>query len=219
MKVLITAGGTEEKIDHVRSITNSSTGNTGLAIAEHFAENGASVDLLLNSAGIASHRSISTFAFTSFEDLESLIHERLNITRYDFIIHSAAVSDFKCSGISMDKVNFYEADKITSSSDVYLKLTPRKKIINSLKRLQPNSTLIGFKFTASNSEDENSRAIGKLFKNSNCDFVVHNSALTKKSAHEHPIEIYDRDFNIVAKTNGTKNIASKIFDLTKVAKL
>ena len=33
MKVVITAGGTSEKIDNVRKITNSSTGKLGLCIA------------------------------------------------------------------------------------------------------------------------------------------------------------------------------------------
>ena len=36
MKVVITAGGTSEKIDNVRKITNSSTGKLGLCIANEF---------------------------------------------------------------------------------------------------------------------------------------------------------------------------------------
>ena len=34
MRILITAGGTSEKIDSVRAITNHSTGSLGKAIAE-----------------------------------------------------------------------------------------------------------------------------------------------------------------------------------------
>ena len=34
-KIIITAGGTSEKIDNVRKITNSSTGKLGKLIAEH----------------------------------------------------------------------------------------------------------------------------------------------------------------------------------------
>ena len=33
MKIIITAGGTSEKIDNVRKITNSSSGKLGLCIA------------------------------------------------------------------------------------------------------------------------------------------------------------------------------------------
>ena len=39
MKIIITAGGTSEKIDDVRTITNSSTGRLGYAIGKAFAEN------------------------------------------------------------------------------------------------------------------------------------------------------------------------------------
>ena len=38
MKIIITAGGTSERIDDVRTITNSSTGRLGLAIGNTFAE-------------------------------------------------------------------------------------------------------------------------------------------------------------------------------------
>ena len=39
MKIIITAGGTSERIDDVRTITNSSTGRLGYAIGRAFAEN------------------------------------------------------------------------------------------------------------------------------------------------------------------------------------
>ena len=38
MKIIITAGGTSERIDDVRTITNSSTGRLGYAIGEAFAK-------------------------------------------------------------------------------------------------------------------------------------------------------------------------------------
>ena len=36
MLVVVTAGGVKEKIDNVRSITNSSSGKLGLSIAHYF---------------------------------------------------------------------------------------------------------------------------------------------------------------------------------------
>jgi phosphopantothenoylcysteine decarboxylase/phosphopantothenate--cysteine ligase len=44
--ILITSGGTEEPIDGVRSITNTSTGHTGAELATWFADHGANVTLL-----------------------------------------------------------------------------------------------------------------------------------------------------------------------------
>ena len=40
MNILITSGGTNEKIDRVRSITNHSTGQLGKVITETFLERG-----------------------------------------------------------------------------------------------------------------------------------------------------------------------------------
>ena len=37
-KIIITAGGTSEKIDNVRKITNSSSGKLGMTIANHLLE-------------------------------------------------------------------------------------------------------------------------------------------------------------------------------------
>ena len=62
-QLLITAGGTAEKIDQVRSITNHSTGQLGSLIAEAFLAHGYQVDYLttptalrpVNQDGLALH--------------------------------------------------------------------------------------------------------------------------------------------------------------------
>ena len=47
MKIIITAGGTSERIDDVRTITNSSTGRLGYAIGRAFAEkHGDKIEIL-----------------------------------------------------------------------------------------------------------------------------------------------------------------------------
>ena len=46
MKILITSGGTTEKIDDVRGITNHSTGYLGKEIAELFLAKGHQVTLV-----------------------------------------------------------------------------------------------------------------------------------------------------------------------------
>ena len=44
MRILITAGGTSEKIDEVRSITNHSTGKLGSLIAASFLKYDVTID-------------------------------------------------------------------------------------------------------------------------------------------------------------------------------
>ena len=52
MNILITSGGTSEKIDQVRSITNHSTGQLGKMIAEHCLASGAYVTLLTTAKAV-----------------------------------------------------------------------------------------------------------------------------------------------------------------------
>lgn len=46
MRILITSGGTSEKIDDVRAITNHSSGKLGKAIAESFAKDDVTIDMI-----------------------------------------------------------------------------------------------------------------------------------------------------------------------------
>ena len=52
MKILITSGGTTEKIDAVRGITNHSTGTLGKYIAELFLNNGHEVSLVTTKSAV-----------------------------------------------------------------------------------------------------------------------------------------------------------------------
>ena len=52
MKILITSGGTTEKIDSVRGITNHATGTLGKYIAEAFLEKGYQVTLVTTKEAV-----------------------------------------------------------------------------------------------------------------------------------------------------------------------
>ncbi|WP_304296819.1 phosphopantothenoylcysteine decarboxylase domain-containing protein, partial [Streptococcus sobrinus] len=52
MKILITSGGTSEKIDQVRSITNHASGNLGKIIAELFLQKGHQVTLVTTKSAV-----------------------------------------------------------------------------------------------------------------------------------------------------------------------
>ena len=65
MKILITSGGTTEKIDSVRGITNHATGSLGKYIAEIFLQNGQRGDFSNDQ------RSCQTSKTTIFDNLIS----------------------------------------------------------------------------------------------------------------------------------------------------
>ncbi len=103
MKILITAGGTTEPIDSVRSITNTSTGKLGSLIAEKF-------DAIPGVTGIyyvCGSRALipqGTRAEITHVDtvasLEIAIKSILMQNEIDIIVHSMAVSDYRVNKVT-----------------------------------------------------------------------------------------------------------------------
>lgn len=87
-KVLVTGGGTREKIDDVRCVSNFSSGKMAKGIADAFYFLGARVKFL---SSVEFDTPYEMCQFESSRDLKELLNENLN---YDFLIMTAAVSDF-----------------------------------------------------------------------------------------------------------------------------
>src|SRR5579872_503349 len=130
-RILVTAGGTKEKIDDVRYITNRSSGKMGIAIAEECYQQGADITLYRSTSSIAPRYLIKSETFESADDLETLI--RKNIKNFDMLVQCAAISDFKLDS---------KDGKISSDKPLTLHLKPRIKITNIIKRLNPQIKLI-----------------------------------------------------------------------------
>ncbi len=177
LNILVTAGGTKEPIDGVRSITNTSSGKTGASLAKHFEDLGHNVNLL-RAESSAYSLNFKDLLFTSAADLDNQLQKSLSSKAYDVVVHLAAVSDYTVDKLIIDGVEHKPSTslKVSSGSDLSLKLTPTKKIISSLKSYSKNKDIkvIGFKLTNTKSEDERTAAVEKLFKVSKPDLVVQN---------------------------------------------
>ena len=91
-RVIVTAGGTRERIDAVRFISNYSTGKMGFAIAAAAADRGAQVTLV-STANHPAHHGVQVRAVvTADEMLEEL---RSEIKGADLLMMAAAVADFR----------------------------------------------------------------------------------------------------------------------------
>jgi phosphopantothenoylcysteine decarboxylase/phosphopantothenate--cysteine ligase len=173
-KIIVTAGGTKEKIDDVRFITNRGSGKMGSAIADACFERGADV-LLLRAKNSASPRyHIKEELFETSEDLLLLLKKYA--PKYDTCFHSAAISDFA--------VKNRLVGKLSSEKEIVLKLVPQAKIIEQIKKINPNITLIAFK--AEYEPDQNilkQLAIKKL-KESHADAIIANDISKKDRGFE-----------------------------------
>ena len=197
MNILITSGGTSEKIDRVRSITNHSTGRLGKIIAETFLDKGDQVTLVTTPKAVhpATHPNLTIVQIENvaelLEALEPLVHT------HDALIHAMAVSDYtpvymtglEAVAASSDMTEFLNKtnseSKISSQDDVqvlFLKKTP--KIISLVKKWKPDIRLIGFKLLVDVSKEELFKTARATLIKNQAEIIVAND-LTDISNHEH----------------------------------
>ena len=221
MNILITSGGTSEKIDRVRSITNHSTGQLGKIIAETFLDKGDQVTLVTSPKAVrpAAHPNLTIVQIENvtelLETLEPLVHT------HDILIHAMAVSDYtpvymtgmEAVAASSDMAEFLDKtnseSKISSQDDVqvlFLKKTP--KIISLVKNWNPDIRLIGFKLLVDASDEELLKtAQASLIKNQ-ADIIVAND-LTEISNKEHKAYLVGND--TVTQAQSKEEIAQLLY--------
>jgi len=105
-KILITAGGTREKIDPVRYIGNRSSGKQGFALAYAAAKRGAQVHLVAANTQLPVIEGITTTFVETAEEMATVVEDEFPLS--DVLIMSAAVSDFKVAQSSDHKIHKQE---------------------------------------------------------------------------------------------------------------
>ena len=164
-RVLITAGSTQEEIDPVRFVGNRSSGKMGVAIAEAFAAEGASVDLVLGpSTCRPSHPRIKLQAVISAQEMKSeatKLHPKCQIA-----VFTAAVADYRPQQQATQKIKKQKSDTLS------LTLVKNPDIALELGRKKSSSQFhIGF---ALETQNEKKNALEKL-KKKHFDLLVMNS--------------------------------------------
>lgn len=205
IKVLVTAGGTQEPIDTVRVISNLSSGRTGIALAEYLDQMGIDVTLLQAHSSPKSelqHRD----RFTSFASLDEKMKHYLSTESFTHVIHAAAVSDYSVDSIEVEgqKYRPLEMKKVSSDADIMsIHLKRNHKIVDRLKEYSMNKDLkvIAFKLTSHASAEQKAAAVEKLFKNSAADYVVHND-LTEIDIinRRHKFTLFDKKGSVVCQS-------------------
>lgn len=159
-KILISAGPTYEDIDPVRFIGNRSSGKMGYAIAKAAFLRGGDVTLVSGPSSQNIYPEIKTLKVRSAVEMEKAVKKEID--KNDLLIMSAAVSDFRPSKTSSNKIK-----KGIGSLD--LKLEMNVDILSSIKSRK--TKVVGF---ALETQNELSNANKKL-KEKNLDMIVLNS--------------------------------------------
>ncbi len=177
-RILVTAGGTRERIDSVRYIGNMSSGRTAAALTDELAAAGHELTWLGAEDAIQPTWACRVVTYYSFADLEARLRELLGSGDFDVVIHAAAVSDFSVASVETEDGDTLQNQrgKLSSDSDLLLRLERNPKLLSQLKSWSGNPALqvVGFKLTDTADPQQRIAAVKMQFEQADVDAVVHN---------------------------------------------
>lgn len=108
LRILVTAGPTQEPLDPVRYLTNHSSGKMGYAIAREAMLRGAEVTLISGPVALAAPMGVKVVPVTTAQDMLLAVQEALPET--DILIKAAAVADYRPETVADNKLKKGEGD-------------------------------------------------------------------------------------------------------------
>jgi phosphopantothenoylcysteine decarboxylase/phosphopantothenate--cysteine ligase len=102
LRVLVTAGGTQEPLDPVRHLTNRSSGRMGYALAESARDRGADVTLVSAPTGLERVPGIAHTGVRTASEMAEAVLERRRET--DVLVMAAAVADYRPASEAAQKI-------------------------------------------------------------------------------------------------------------------
>jgi phosphopantothenoylcysteine decarboxylase/phosphopantothenate--cysteine ligase len=164
-RVVVTAGGTQEPIDPVRSITNRSSGKQGFALAQAALDLGADVTIIAGPVSLPTPFGAQRVDVRIAEEMKEAVLAAILET--DILVMAAAVADFRPVQAFNQKIK-----KETGLPELELAHTP--DILEAVAEQRQQSTwprlVIGF---AAESQDMLDHARAKL-EHKNLDLIVAN---------------------------------------------
>jgi len=163
--VLVTAGGTRERVDAVRYLGNRSSGKMGFAIAAEAARRGAEVVLVCGPSALATPAGVRRV------DVESALEMRDAVLgvlpKAHVVIKAAAVADFRPAAPEARKIR---KEDLPEGAGVDLSLVRNPDILAEVCRQKGDRVVVGF---AAESHDVIPSARRKLARKG-CDLMVAN---------------------------------------------
>ncbi len=202
LKILITAGPTQEKIDPIRYVSNKSSGKQGYALAEEFLKLGVNVTLISGPTNI---NKPNVNKFIEVLTADEMLSEVENNIDCDIFISCAAVCDWKLVPYNLKSKKISNDEKLKKVNDIFFKLETNPDIVKIVSKNKKRPTLvIGF---AAETENLIQNAKKKL-KDKQLDMIVANLIEKENSTfgdQYNKIFIIDKYFNMQETDKLTKN--------------
>jgi phosphopantothenoylcysteine decarboxylase/phosphopantothenate--cysteine ligase len=180
MRIVITCGPASEPIDRVRRITNFSTGELGILLANRLARDGHEVTVFKGEGATCpiTVQGGEVVMFTTNYDLLERLKSLPDRSGIASVFHAAALCDFKIAQVLDERGAPIAAAKIPSAtSHLQIVLVPAPKVIASLRELFPNSRIVGWKYELDGTRDEAiAKAVQQIAANRTDACVVNGAA-------------------------------------------
>jgi phosphopantothenoylcysteine decarboxylase/phosphopantothenate--cysteine ligase len=164
LRVLVTAGPTQEPLDPVRFLGNRSSGRMGFALAAEAARRGARVTLVAGPVALATPPGVARTDVGTASEMEQAVEALAPDA--ELVIMAAAVSDFRPRHVAAEKIKRSHVP----AGGLKLELAANPDILAGLRRTAPGAVLVGF---AAETADLEAHARAKLAAKG-ADFLVAN---------------------------------------------
>jgi phosphopantothenoylcysteine decarboxylase / phosphopantothenate---cysteine ligase len=178
MRVLVTAGPTEEPVDPVRVLTNSSSGKMGYAIARAAREAGAEVTLVSGPVALATPSGVARIDVRTAEQMFEAVKGAVKSA--DVFVSVAAVADYKVKNRAEQKMK-------KGNGGLSLELEQNPDILSWVAALPEPPFCVGF---AAESENLAQHAKEKRLKK-RVPLMAANLAQEALGADDNSIILYD----------------------------
>ena len=136
LKVLVSAGRTEEPLDPVRVITNRSSGRMGVSLAEAARDRGAEVTLVAGPMSVEPPAGVRVVPVGSAAEMERAVLAEAR--RADLVLMAAAVADYRPANAAPEKLK-------RGPGRLALELAPNPDIVaRAAARRRPGQVYVGF---------------------------------------------------------------------------
>ncbi|HEX5065292.1 MAG TPA: bifunctional phosphopantothenoylcysteine decarboxylase/phosphopantothenate--cysteine ligase CoaBC, partial [Myxococcota bacterium] len=139
LRVLVTAGGTRERVDAVRFLGNRSSGKMGFAIAAEAARRGAEVVLVAGPVGLPTPAGVTRVDVESALEMRDAVLGAL--PKVDVVIKAAAVADFRPSAPEARKIR---KEDLPDGAGIALELVRNPDILAEVCRQKGDRLVVGF---------------------------------------------------------------------------
>ena len=183
-KIVITAGGTIEKLDPVRYVSNFSSGKMGIALADNAYMMGAEVELITT---VKTERPYKVTEVVSALDMLEAVQNSKQSS--DCVIMAAAVADYRPESVNEQKIKKSSQDSMTVS---FIK---NPDILKSISEDKNGVKIVGF---CAESENLLENAKEKIRKKG-CDYLIANDISRTDigfASDENEVYIIDKELNI-----------------------